>query len=88
MNQEDKRLCAQFFLEHQREMFDAPIVETVDEAAEFLEDAMAEVFPSVSDAAAYLSEVGMDTEGMSEDEIKSQTEVFCLPDGRYMVVLC
>ena len=47
---------------------------------------MAEVVDSIDEVIEYFDEMGVDTDGMSEDEIEQQAEVFALPDGRYLVV--
>ena len=41
---------------------------------------------NIEEVIEYFDEMGVDTEGMSEDEIRQQSEVFELPDGRYLVV--
>lgn len=74
-----------FFLEHQDQLFDEPVAETVSEAEDFLAECFAEIFDSPEDVAEYLEENGMDIE--DPDEIDSISEVFSLPDGRYLVVL-
>ncbi len=75
-----------YFLENQTQLFDEEVASTPDEAQDFLEDAMAEVVDSIEEVIEYFDEMGADTEGMSEDEIVQQPEVFSLPDGRYLVV--
>ena len=74
------------FLENQSQLFDEDVATTPDEAQDFLEDAMAEVVDSIEDVIEYFDEMGVDTDGLSEDEIEQQAEVFHLPDGRYLVV--
>ncbi len=59
---------------------------TPEEAEDFLEDSMAEVVDDIEEVIEYFDEMGVDTEGMSEEEIAKQSEVFALPDGRYLVV--
>ena len=34
----------------------------------------------------YFEEAGIDIMGMSDDEILEQSEVFAIPDGRYLIV--
>lgn len=75
-----------YFLENQTQLFDEEVASTPDEAQDFLEDAMAEVVDSIEEVIEYFDEMGADTEGLSEDEIVQQPEVFSLPDGRYLVV--
>lgn len=75
-----------YFLENQSQLFDEDVASTPDEAQDFLEDAMAEVVESVEEVIEYFDEMGVDTDGLSEEEIVQQAEVFALPDGRYLVV--
>ncbi len=75
-----------FFLENQGQLFDEEVASTPEEAEDFLEDSMAEVVDDIEEVIEYFDEMGVDTEGMSEEEIAKQSEVFALPDGRYLVV--
>ena len=75
-----------YFLENQGQLFDEDVASTPDEAQDFLEDAMAEVVDSIEEVIEYFDEMGVDTDGLSEDEVEQQPEVFALPDGRYLVV--
>ena len=75
-----------YFLDNQSQLFDEDVAATPAEAQDFLEDAMAEVVDDVEEVMEYFDEMGTDTEGLSEDEILQQPEVFHLPDGRYLVV--
>ena len=75
-----------YFLENQSQLFDEDVASTPDEAQDFLEDAMAEVVDSIEEVIEYFDEMGVDTDGLSEEEIVQQAEVFALPDGRYLVV--
>ncbi len=75
-----------FFLENQSRLFDEDVATTPAEAEDFLEDAMAEVVDDIEEVIEYFDEMGIDTDGMSEEEIAQQSEVFALPDGRYLVV--
>ena len=74
------------FLENQSQLFDEDVASTPEEAQDFLEDAMAEVVDSLEEVIEYFDEMGVDTDGLSEDEIEQQAEVFKLSDGRYLVV--
>ncbi len=80
------RECLQVFLGKQEQLFDEPVAETEEEAAEFLEECMAQVFPSLREARKYLDAAGMDVTGMTEEELLSQAEIFPLPDGSCLVV--
>ncbi len=75
-----------YFLENQSRLFDEDVASTPDEAQDFLEDNMAEVVDSIEEVVEYFDEMGVDTDGLSEEEIEQQAEVFRLPDGRYLVV--
>ena len=75
-----------YFLENQTQLFDEEVATTPDEAQDFLEDSMAEVVDNIEEVMEYFDEMGVDTDGLSEDEIVQQPEVFALPDGRYLVV--
>ncbi len=73
------------FLKNQLQLFPEKVVETEEEAAEFLEDMCATVCKNKKEVIEYLED-GMDTTGMSEEEILSADEVFDLGDGRYLIV--
>ena len=75
-----------YFLENQGQLFDEEIASTPDEASDFLEESMSVVVENIEEVIEYFDEMGVDTEGMSEDEIRQQSEVFELPDGRFLVV--
>ena len=74
------------FLENQDRLFDQPVAETREEAEAFLEDWMAEIVDSLEDVREYLEELGMDVADMSDEELEDASEVFALPDGRYLIV--
>lgn len=78
--------CLKYFLENQSQLFDEPVAETLEQAEEFLEDCMAVIVKSISEVREYFDENGMDVDGMSDDEIEEQAEVFALPDGTYLIV--
>lgn len=82
----DIKMCAEVFLKEQTKLFDEPVVETIEEAEEFLEDVFAQEFDSLKDIRDYWKEEGVDIEGMSLDEIEESLEVFKLPNGKYLVV--
>ena len=75
-----------YFLENQGQLFDEDVASTPDEAQDFLEDTMAEVVETIEEVIEYFDEMGIDTDGLSEEEVEQQAEVFKLPDGRYLVV--
>ena len=74
------------FLAMQGRLFDEPVAETREEAEAFLEDCMAEVVPTLSDVRRFLDESGMDIDGMTDEELENQSEVFPLPDGTWLIV--
>lgn len=85
MNQYDKE-CVKYFLEHQSRLFGKNILEDIEEAEEFLEDCMAVVCKDIKEVRAYFEEEGADIAEMSNEELKEASEVFALPDGRFLVV--
>lgn len=79
-------ICLTYFLEHQSQLFREEVASTIEEAEEFLEDCLAVICTSLQDVRDYLDESGADISGMSLKEIEEASEVFSLPDGRYLVV--
>ena len=78
--------CLETFLKNQSQLFDEPVAETLEEAEAFLEDCMAAVVESLDEMREYLEESGADVEGMSAEELEEASEVFALPDGKYLIV--
>ena len=78
--------CLQTFLNMQSQLFDEPVAETLEEAEAFLEDCMAVVLDSLKDVKKYLDGMGADVEGLSLKELEEESEVFKLPDGKYLIV--
>ncbi|MCR5509738.1 MAG: glyoxalase [Lachnospiraceae bacterium] len=74
------------FLDKQLELYPETVADTPDEAREFLEDTMAAVAESKAEVWEYLEEVGVDTEGLSEDEVLEMPEVMDVGDGRYLIL--
>lgn len=68
------------------QLFDEPVAETLEEAEAFLEDCMASIVDSIEEVKEFLDQEGMDISGMSDEEIEEASEVFALPDGRYLIV--
>lgn len=85
MNQFDEG-CLDYFLKHQTQLFREKVAFTLEDAEEFLEDCLAVVCESLQEVKDYLDESGADVSGMSLKEIEEASEVFSLPDGRYLVV--
>ncbi len=77
--------CLEIFLKEQGRLFDEPVAETYEEAEEFLEDCMAQVFDNIDDVRQYFEE-NMDVSDISDDELLEELEVFKLPGGRYLIV--
>ena len=80
------KVCLQAFLDQQDKLFKEPVAETLEDAEEFLEDCMAVVCKNIKEVRAYFEEEGADIAGMSNEELAEASEVFALPDGRYLIV--
>ncbi len=81
-----KREYLEVFLNEQLQLFDEKVADTPKEAEEFLEDCMAVVVESLEEVREYFEESGMDASELSDDELADASEVFALPDGRFLVV--
>lgn len=79
-------ICLNTFLDQQEQLFKEPVAETLEEAEEFLEDCMAVVCKNIKEVRGYFEEEGADIAGMSNEELEEASEVFALPDGRYLIV--
>ena len=78
--------CIITFLENQEQLFPQAVAESYEAAEAFLEDCMAQVVDSIEEVREYLEESGADVEGMSDEELEDASEVFALPDGKYLIV--
>lgn len=78
--------CLEVFLEKQKQLFDEPVAETLEEADAFLEDCMAMVANSVEEVREILEEEGMDVEGMEADDLLGASEVFVISSNKFLVV--
>lgn len=78
--------CLRTFLKNQGQLFDEPVAETLEAAEAFLEDCMAVIVDNIGEVREFLEEEGMDVDGMSVEEMEEASEVFVLPDGRYLIV--
>lgn len=78
--------CINTFLENQEQLFPQAVAESYEVAEAFLEDCMAQVVDSIEEVREYLEESGADVEGMSDEELEDASEVFALPDGKYLIV--
>ena len=76
----------QSFLKNQSRLFPEPVAETEEEADEFLSDNCAVVFADIKEVREVLDESGMDVCGLSDEELRSEAEVFALPDKRFLIV--
>ena len=79
-------VCLNYFLKHQSQLFREKVASSLEEAEEFLEYCMAVVCDSLQEVKDYLDESGADISDMSLKDIEEASEVFTLPDGRYLVV--
>lgn len=79
-------ICLEVFLEKQTQLFREAPASNLEEAEAFLEDCMAVVCRNLKEVRDYFEEEGMDVFGMSDQELEEASEVFALPDGRYLVV--
>lgn len=78
--------CLRTFLKEQGKLFDEPVAENLEEAEAFLEDCMAVVVDSLKEVREYFEEEGVDVDGMTPEELVEASEVFPLPDGKYLIV--
>ena len=78
--------CINTFLENQEQLFPQAVAESYEAAEAFLEDCMAQVVDSIEEVREYLEEAGADVEGMSDEDLEDASEVFALPDGKYLIV--
>ena len=85
MNEFDEE-CLNVFLENQSQLFEEAVAETLEDAEAFLEDCMAVVVDSLDEVKEYFEESGVDVEEMSKEELEEASEVFALPDGKYLIV--
>jgi len=74
----------EFFLNNQSRLFDEDVAETLDDADAFLEECMAQVVDDIDEVRDYFEE--MDIDGLSDEELEAQAEVFKMPDGRYLLI--
>lgn len=80
------KITLETFLDNQDRLYDERVADTLEEADEFLDICMAAVVDSKREVREYFDENGMDIEGMSDEELLEASEVFALPDGRYLIV--
>ena len=80
------RETLEVFIENQTQLFDEEVVSSLEEAEEFLEDCMAVVCKNIKEVRDYFDEAGMDIAGMSNEELLEQSEIFELPNGKFLIV--
>lgn len=85
MNEYDEEVL-ECFLKNQEQLFSEPVADSIEEAEAFLEDCMAVVCKNIKEVREYFEDAGTDISGMSNDELKEQSEVFELPRGRFLIV--
>ena len=78
--------CINTFLENQEQLFPQAVAESYEAAEEFLEDCMAMELKTLKEVRAYFDESGADISGMTDEELEDASEVFALPDGKYLIV--
>lgn len=83
---EYSELCIEIFLKNQGQLFDEPVASTPEEAEAFLEDCCAVVVDDLKEVRSYFEEVGVDADGMSDEELNEASEVFAMPNGQYLIV--
>ena len=79
-------ICLKTFLKDQGKLFDEPVAENLEEAEAFLEDCMAVVADSLEEVRECFEEEGVDVDGMTPKDLEEASEVFPLPDGKYLIV--
>lgn len=77
--------CAEVFLLNQEKLCGQRVVDTLEEAAEFLEENMAYVCRDIKELREYMEE-NMDITGLSDQELIQELEVFPLKGHGYLVV--
>ncbi len=80
------KAAVKYFFEHQDQLFNQNVAESLEEAEEFLEDCMAVVCKNIREVREYFDESGADISGMDDLELRQAGEVFALPDGRFLIV--
>lgn len=76
----------QCFLDNQEQLFSKVVMDSYEEAEDFLIDSMAVIVNSVKEVYEFFEETGIDMDGMDEEDILEAAEVFDIGDGRYLIV--
>lgn len=74
------------FLKKQLDFYPEKVADDAEEARDFLQDIMAAVADSRREVLEYLDEVGVDTEGLTEEEIFGMPEIMEVGDGRFLLL--
>ena len=69
-------VCLNYFLEHQSQLFDENVADSLEEAEAFLEDCMAVICDNIKEVKQFLDESGADVSGMSIMKLKKQKKYF------------
>lgn len=77
-------ICAEVFYENQEQLFPKQVVADIDEAIDFLEECMAQVFDDKKELLEYMKDEGIDISDY--EDVSDALEVFALPYGRYLYV--
>ena len=78
--------CVKVFLRDQKQLFDEPVAQDLEEAKEFLEDCMAVYCKDIKELREVKDDEGMDVSDLSNDELLEQLEVFRLDNCGYFFV--
>lgn len=78
--------CLLTFIKNQSQLFDEPVVSSLEDAEAFLEDCMAVVVDSLEEVRDFFEEEGLDIDEMSLEDLEEASEVFALPNGQYLIV--
>lgn len=83
--EEYDELILETFLKQQLQLVPEVVAENPEEAEEFLESCMAVVCSSMEEVRGYFEEIA-DISELGDEELLEQSEVFAIPDGRYLIV--
>ena len=76
------KIVLETFIKNQGQLFDEPVAETLEDADEFLDMMLAVVVDSEKEVSEYFEEQGADF----DEDVLEASEVFELPDGRFLIV--
>lgn len=78
--------CANTFYKEQRKLFKENIVDSVEEAEEYLEENSVQVFKDIKALKKYMDALGYDVAELTDREVEEELEVFKNPAGDYFFV--